>query len=202
MAILPLNRLKISLRAFVRTAVDFAGPFVTIQGRGKQWQKCYLCLFTCLATRAVHLEVAYGLDTDSFMRAFCRMCNRRGVPEGLLSGNGTNFVGASQELCQLREQLLKDKRLEESLTTQKIKWKFNPSSAPHFGGVFEIMIKAVKRAILAIPGNADINNEELITAFIEAKSLLNSRPLTYHSANPEDNVPLTPNHFLHGQCGG
>ena len=100
MAILPLNRLKISLRAFVRTAVDFAGPFVTIQGRGKQWQKCYLCLFTCLATRAVHLEVAYGLDTDSFMRAFCRMCNRRGVPEGLLSGNGTNFVGASQELCQ------------------------------------------------------------------------------------------------------
>jgi len=50
---LPLNRLKSSLRAFVRTAVDFAGPFVTIQGRGKQWQKCYLCLFTCLATRFI-----------------------------------------------------------------------------------------------------------------------------------------------------
>jgi len=92
--------------------------------------------------------------------------------------------------------------LEESLTTQKIKWKFNPPSAPHFGGVFEIMIKAAKRAILAILGNADVNDEELITAFTEAESLLNSRPLTYQSANPEDNVPLTPNHFLHGQCGG
>ena len=88
------------------------------------------------------------------------------------------------------------------MTTQKIKWKFNPPSAPHFEGIFEIMIKAAKRAILAILGNADVNDEELITAFTEAESLLNSRPLTYQSANPEDNVPLTPNHFLHGQCGG
>ena len=65
MAPLPLIRLKSSLKAFVRTAVDFAGPFITIQGRGRQRQKRYLCLFTCLATRAVHLEIAYGLDTDS-----------------------------------------------------------------------------------------------------------------------------------------
>jgi len=67
---LPLNRLKSSLRAFVRTAVDFALPFFTIKGQGKQRQKHYLCLFTCLATRAVHLEVAYGLDTDSFFESF------------------------------------------------------------------------------------------------------------------------------------
>jgi len=58
MAPLPLNQLKASLRAFVRMAVDFARPFVTIQGGGKQRQKRYLCLFTCLATREVHLEVA------------------------------------------------------------------------------------------------------------------------------------------------
>ena len=51
------------LRAFTRTAV---GPFVTIQRRGKQKQKCYLCFLTCLVSRAVHLEMAYGLDTDLF----------------------------------------------------------------------------------------------------------------------------------------
>ena len=56
MAPLPLNRLKPSLRAFTRTAVDFGGPFVTVQGRGKKRQRRYLCLFTCLATRAVHLK--------------------------------------------------------------------------------------------------------------------------------------------------
>ena len=87
-----LNRLKSSLRAFTKTAVEFSGPFITIQGRGRQRQKHYLCLFTCLASRAVHLETAYDLDTDSFLRAFYRLCNRRGVPEEMISDNGTKFV--------------------------------------------------------------------------------------------------------------
>ena len=38
-----------------------------------------------------------------------------------------------------------------------------------------------------------------ITTFIEAEYILNSRPLTYQTADPEDVVPLTPNHFLYGQ---
>jgi len=70
MAPLPLNRLKTSLRAFTRCTVDFAGPFVAVQGRGKRREKRSLCLFTCLASRAVHLEMAFRLDVDSFLRAF------------------------------------------------------------------------------------------------------------------------------------
>ena len=202
MAPLPINRLKPSLRAFVRTAVDFAGPFITRQGRGKSRCKRYLCLFTCLATRAVHLEMAYGLDTDSFLKAFCRMVNRQGLPEEMLSDNGTNFVGANKELRKLVKQMTKDSKVNESLVKQGVKWTFNPPYAPHFGGVFETMIKAAKRAIIAILGNADITDEELLTAFTGAESLLNSRPLTYQSASPEDTTPLTPNHFLQGQMGG
>ena len=64
------------------------------------------------------------------------------------------------------------------------------------------VIKGAKRAVYAILGNADITDEELMTAFTGAEALLNSRPLTYQSANPEDDVPLTPNHFLFGQVGG
>ena len=75
--------------------------------------------------------------------------------------------------------------------------------APHFEGVFETMIKAAKRAIIVILGNANVTDEELMTAFIGAESLINSRPLTYQSANPDDTtIPLTPNHFLQGQMGG
>ncbi|KAJ8044178.1 hypothetical protein HOLleu_11564 [Holothuria leucospilota] len=76
MAPLPSVRMKQPLRAFSRTAVDFAGPFLTKQGRGRVQQKRYLCLFTCLLSRAVHLEVAYGMDTDSFLNVFNRMINR------------------------------------------------------------------------------------------------------------------------------
>ena len=73
--------------------------------RGKSRCKCYLCLLTCLATRAVHLEVAYGLDTNSFLKAFCRMVNRRGLPLKMLSDNETNFVGANEELHELVKQM-------------------------------------------------------------------------------------------------
>ena len=76
MAPLPLSRLESSFRAFTRTAVDFGGPFITVHGRWKRREKRYLCLFTCLATRAVHLEIAFGLDTDSFLNAFYRMCHK------------------------------------------------------------------------------------------------------------------------------
>ena len=51
-------------------------------------------------------------------------------------------------------------------------------------------------------GNADINDEELMTAFVGAERLINSSPLTYQSSHPADDVPLTPNYFLYGQVGG
>ncbi|CAG2252551.1 unnamed protein product [Mytilus edulis] len=201
MAPLPEIRFKTPLHAFARTAVDFGGPFITVQGRGKRRQKRYLCLFTCLASRAVHLEVAFGLDTDSFLNAFYRMVNRRGLPKEMISDNGTNFVGANRELKELVALLDKDK-IHNSISNQGIKWHFNPPLAPHFGGIHETMIKSAKRAIYAILGNADINDEELLTAFTGAEALINSRPLTYQSADPKDDTPLTPNHFLHGQLGG
>ena len=182
-------------------AVDFAGPFFTVQGRGKPRKKRYLCLFTCLLSRAVHLEVAFGLDTDSFLNSFYRMVNRRGLPLEVISDNGGNFVGADKELRELVKKLDEDK-IQGSMANQGIKWHFNPPLASHFGGVHEIMIKAAKKAIYGILGTADINDEELITAFTGAEALINSRPLTYQTTNPDDDVPLTPNHFLHGQIGG
>ena len=201
MAPLPDIRLKLPLRAFDRVSVDFAGPFITKQGRGKRREKRYLCLFTCLVSRAVHLEMAYGLDTDSFINAFYRMVNRRGLPSEVLSDKGTNLVGAVNELKGLI------KNINESDVTQRtshqcVTWYFNPPAAPHFGGVHESMIKSAKRAVYAILKGADVNDEELMTALTGAEALINSRPLTYQSAHPQDDVPLTPNHLLFGMTGG
>ena len=64
------------------------------------------------------------------------------------------------------------------------------------------MVKAAKKAIYAVVGERDVNDEGLITVFAEVESLLNSRLLTYQSSDPRDDVPLTPNHLLHGQMGG
>ena len=64
------------------------------------------------------------------------------------------------------------------------------------------MVKAAKKATCAVVRDRDVTDEELITVFAGVESLLNSRLLTYQSSDPRDSVPLTPNHFLHGQIGG
>ena len=83
-----------------------------------------------------------------------------------------------------------------------MKWSFNPPGAPHFGGVHEAMVKSAKKAIYAVLGSSEVTVEELMTALTGVESLLNSRPLTYQTADSRYDVPLTPSHFLHGQLGG
>ena len=97
----------------------------------------------------------------------------------MLLDNAINFVGTNEELCELIKQMTKDSKVNKSLVKQGVKWIFNPLYAPHFGGVFATMIKAAKRAIIVILGNADVTDEELMIAFTEAESLINSRPLNY-----------------------
>ena len=128
------------------------------------------------------------------------MASRRGLPRDVLSDNGTNFVGANNELEELAA--LDGEKIQENTANYGVTWHFNPPYAPHFSGVHEVMVKAAKRAIYAILGSADITDEELLSDVVGAEGLINSRPLTYQSANPQDPVPLTPNHFLHGQLGG
>ena len=118
----------------------------------------------------------------------------------MFSDNGGNFVKADKELKDLVNQLDQEK-IKQTLANKGVQWSFNPPGAPHFGGVNEIMVKAAKKAIKNILGNADINDKELVTAFVGAEGLTNSRPLTYQSY-PGDDVPLTLNRFLFGQLGG
>lgn len=110
-------------------------------------------------------------------------------------------MGADKELSELVQLL--DKNKIKMLTANKgVEWDFNPPLAPYFGGVHEVMIKAARRAILAILGIADVTDEELMMTIIGVEGLINSRLLTYQSAHPSDDTPLTPNHFIHGQIGG
>jgi hypothetical protein len=202
MAPLPRSRVTSTIRAFERVGLDFGGPYLTKQGRGRGRAKRYLCLFTCLVTRAIHPEMAYALDTTSFLNAFSRFVSRRGTPSYILSDNGTNFVAGNKELKELVQQLNQERIVRESSGVGEIQWEFNPPASPHFGGVFEIMIKCAKKVIRGVLGNAEVTDEELLTVICGAESLLNSRPITYVSSDCNDLYPLTPNHFMHGQAGG
>ena len=95
---LPKILLRFTFRPFDQTAVDYAGPFTTVQGRSVHHQKRWLCLFICLLTLAVHLEIVFGLDTDSFLNAFTGKTSQRGVPKEMIGDCGMNFVGVVSEL--------------------------------------------------------------------------------------------------------
>ena len=120
--------------------------------------------------------MAYGLDTDSFLKYFVRMTSRRGYPQETVSDRGTNFVGADRELRELVSGMDTNK-IQDQTASKGVKWCFNPPLAPHVAGVHEAMVKAAKKAIRAILSNADINDEELMTTFIGVEALLNSHPL-------------------------
>ena len=200
MAPLPSSRTLVSLRAFANVGIDFAGPFVTKITR-RVTAKRYVCLFTCVQTRGVHLEMVYSLDTDGFLLAFSRMVSRRGKPEKAVSDNGSNLSAGERDLKDLIEVLDQDKIVGVA-AQQGIEWTFNPPYGSHHGGVFESLIKSTKRGLSATLSHAGITDEELLTALVEVEGMLNSRPLLYCSSDPHDEPVLTPNHFLLGQIGG
>ena len=123
----------------------------------------------------MHLEMAWGLDTDTFLNAFARFTSRRGVPKEVISDRGTNFVGAHAvgELKKLVSQL--DRQLLNKTAELGVTWRFNRPGAPHFGGAHEMLMKTAKKAIYAVVGDRDVTDEELITVSTGVESLLNSR---------------------------
>ena len=108
---------------------------------------------------------------------------------------------AEKELKELWSKI-NHKKIQSCFANHRIIWFFIPPLAAHFGGVHEAMIKSAKIALRAKLQSADITDEELQSVFIGAEALFNSRPLIHKSADPTDDVPLTPNHFLVGQLGG
>ena len=147
MADLPTERVTPNLAPFSYVGIDYFGPFEVKQGR--KTVKRYGCIFTCLASRAVHIEVAHTLDTDSFINTLVRFISRPNRPLVIWSDNGRNFVGAHREL-KLALECWNSQRIETFLRQKDISWKFNPPHASHMGGVWERQIRTIRKVLGAL----------------------------------------------------
>lgn len=85
---------------FFNTGCDYAGPFLLKEKAAKnsRLNKGYICLFICLATKAIHIETISDLTTDCFLATLRRFIGRRGKPANIFSDNGKSFIGANAEL--------------------------------------------------------------------------------------------------------
>jgi len=190
MGMLPASRTT-PAPPFDRTGVDF----VLI--------KTYAAVFVCMCTKAIHLELCTSLSTEDFLATLRRFVARRGCPSHFFSDNGTNFLGAREEIRELQ-------KLTESSSTRQavsnfasnnsIQWHNTPPRAPHFGGLWEAAVKAMKTLLRKNLKPHALRYEELYTLLADIEAILNSRPLApLHSDDIAEGTYLTAGHFLVGR---
>ena len=154
-----------------------------------------------MGSRSVYLETANSLDSSSFINALSHFMNRRGAVRQLRCDQGTNFIGARNELKTALSEMSQDD-FKEYLLSNKCEWipfKFNALHCSHMGGPWERLIRTLRNArepLLMKVGN-QLDDETLRTFLTEVECIVNSRPLSVDClSDAEAHEPLTPNHLL------
>lgn len=198
MANLPEERVT-PAAPFTYSGMDVFGPWYIKEGRKelKRWG----LIFTCLSSRAIHLETLNSMETDAFINALRRFINRRGKVRELRCDQGSNFIGAKNELEAALKEVNVDS-VKNFLLTQDcdlIEFKMNVPCASHMGGIWERLIRTVRSVLAGLLDDhaQQLDDETLRTLFTEAENIVNSRPLTVDNlSDPEAPEPITPNHLL------
>lgn len=203
MADLPPERLQTS-PPFTYVGLDIFGPWSVTARRtrgGQSESKRWAIMFCCLSSRAVHIEVVSSLDTSSCVNALRRFFAIRGPAKQLISDCGTNFIRASKELGMHKEQL--NTSVQRYLNQQGCSWEFNPPHASHMGGSWERLIGVARRILDSMLREqfTRLTHDVLCTLMAEVTAIINARPLTSVSNDPEDPFILSPAILLTQKVG-
>ena len=199
MSPLPIERVKPS-PAFFNVGVDYFGPY-SIKGEVQQRirGKGYGVIFTCLFSRAVHVDLANDYSTNGFLLVFRRFVSIRGYPQKIFSDNGKNLVGASNELKEVIKGLDWNE-IKNYGADKGTEWIFSPANAPWYNGATEALVKSVKRALNAVVGEHIFCFNEYQTVLFEAAQLVNQRPIGVKPRKPNDGSYLCPNDLVLGRA--
>ena len=197
---LPSDRIEPS-PPFTYVGVDVFGPWQVCTRRtrgGSANSKRWAVLFTCLVSRAIHIEVSEELSTSSFINSLRRFIALRGPVKQIRSDRGTNFVGAVNELG-LQAVFDEGGPIHQFLSEHSCVWIFNPPHASHMGGAWERMIGIARRILdvmLLNHSTKHLTHEVLVTFLAEVCAIVNSRPIVPVSTDPEDPFVLSPSVLL------
>jgi len=199
MSDLPKDRLQCA-PPFTYTGMDVFGPYIVSDGvntrRTNSNKKCWALIFTCLNSRATHIEPLPFLDTSTLKNAIRRFFCVRGVSKKLRSDHGTNFIGVKN---QDENSLVNTTDIIRDVETQGCEWELTPPKASHHGGVWERQIKTVKSILMTCLyqlGSKSLTRDDFYTFLQECASIMNSTPLWEYSSDPNDPRPLSPSMLL------
>ncbi|XP_057297390.1 uncharacterized protein LOC130627797 [Hydractinia symbiolongicarpus] len=180
---LPKSRLS-NHHPFKHTGLDYAGSlYVRNVYHGGSMYKAWVFLFTCTSTRALHLDLVPNASSSGCIRSLRQYFSERCIPSEIISDNGSQFIA---EVTQ------------RFSSNRGIKWHFNLEAAPWWGGMFERLVRSVKRCLKKTLHNTRLSYEELLTVLAEIQAVINNRPLTFLYENIGEQ-PLAPNHLLFGR---
>lgn len=157
-------------------------------------KKVWICLFKCIVTRAIHLEVVHDMSSEEFLLCFRRFIAQRGTPCEIISDNAMQFRASSTVLDRIWNKIQQSDEIMSYVSNAGIKWRFNLELAPWMGGFYERLIGLVKRSLRKTIGRRLLTTVQTLLKEIEA--VLNSRPLVYVGDDINSNIPITPAHFL------
>ena len=189
---LPSSRVTFS-RPFSTVGLDFAGPLMVKTSKEGECGKAYILLLTCGSIRALHIELVSSMSAQSFLNAFIRFKNRRGIPRTIISDNAKTFKRSAQEVSEF----LDSKDLSSFISSNSIDWRFIVEKSPWWGGFYERLVRSIKQSLKKVVGRAFLSLEELTTVLTDVEAVLNSRPLTYLYTEDLES-PITLSHFLLG----
>ena len=184
---------------FNTVVLDLFGPF-SVRGEvnPRTTLKVWGVIFVCLTSRAVHIELASGYDTASFMLAFTRFACIRGYPEQVFADPGTQIQGAASEFQSMNSSLDLEK-LGSLNAKNGTSWFSGPADSPWYQGAAESLIKSTKLSLKFSTGKSRLSPFELLTALYEIANVLNERPLGYFTPVSDDLQVITPNSLLLGR---
>ena len=157
---LPRQRVREST-PFSYCGIDYFGPLYVKETTGSQ--KVWVCLFTCLVTRAIHLELMMDLSTKMFLHGLRKFVARHGSPHEIISDNASHFNLAKDTVERLWDQVLTEPDVISYSTNGKIKWTFIVELAPWMGGFYERLIGLVKRSLRKAIGKLCLTSNQLLT---------------------------------------
>ena len=193
MAPLPKTRVT-EADAFSRTVLDYLGPMFIKTSDGER--QVWVCLFTCLVTRAMHLELLLDMSADEFLLGFRRFVSQRGTPVEILSDNAQQFKTATKTLDFVWRHVIKCPEVQNHVSNSGVKWTFIIELAPWMGGFYERLVSLVKRALRKTLNRKLLSLVQLQTVLKEVEATVNARPLVFDGEDIDSTITLTPRHFL------
>lgn len=193
MAPLPASRVHES-PAFSNTGVEYLGPLKIKMSEGVK--KIWICLYTCMVTQAIHLEVIQDMTAEEFILGLKRFISIRGTPVMCLSDNAAHFKLAGKVIEMMWKETVKSVDVQTYVSEQGFQWQFITELAPWMGGFYEHLVGVVKQALRKSLGRRLLTLMQMQILVKEIEAVVNARPLVYVGDDLNSNITLTLSHFL------